>query len=154
MTSTAEPRLSWHAWAALSPDVLHDFLRLRSDIFVVEQNCAYPDIDGVDPLCEHLCMRDSTSQLLAYLRLVPPGVKASQPAIGRLVVASSARGAGLGRLAMLEGIRRCSEVYPGQDVFLSGQHHLEPFYASLGFVTFTEPYLEDGIQHVNMLRKA
>ena len=154
MTSNAELSQSWHAWATLSPDVLHDFLRLRSDIFVVEQNCAYPDIDGVDPLCEHFCLRGSRSTLLAYLRLVPPGVKAPQPAIGRLVVASAARGSGLGRAAMLEGIRRCSERYPGQAIFLSGQQHLEPFYASLGFVTFTEPYLEDGIQHVNMLRKA
>lgn len=153
MTSYAEPRLSWHAWASLSPDVLHDFLRLRSDIFVVEQNCAYPDIDGIDPRCEHLCLRDSAGALLAYLRLVPPGVKAAQPAIGRLVVAASARGAGLGRLAMLDGIRRCCERYPGQDIFLSGQLHLQRFYASLGFITFTEPYLEDGIQHVNMLRK-
>ena len=153
MTSNAEQSQSWHEWPALSPDVLHDFLRLRSDIFVVEQNCAYPDIDGVDPLCEHFCMRDSSGRLIAYLRLVPPGIKAPQPAIGRLVVASSARGAGLGRVAMLEGVRRCSQRYPGQDVFLSGQLHLEPFYASLGFVSFTEPYLDDGIQHVNMLRK-
>lgn len=152
MNSNAQPSWSWHTWSTLSPDVLHDFLRLRSDIFVVEQNCAYPDIDGVDPLCEHLCVRDSSGHLIAYLRLVPPGIKASQPAIGRLVVAASARGTGLGRATMREGIRRGSECYPGQGMFLSGQLHLEPFYASLGFVTFTEPYLDDGIQHVNMLR--
>lgn len=144
----------WHPWSTLTPDTLHDFLRLRSDIFVVEQNCAYPDIDGVDPQCEHLCMRSPEQELLAYLRLVPPGLKAPQPAIGRLVVAQAARKSGLGRAAMLEGIRRCTEHYPGQDIFLSGQLHLEAFYSSLGFVTFTEPYLDDGIQHVNMLRKA
>lgn len=144
---------TWHSWSALTADTLHDFLRLRSDIFVVEQNCAYPDIDGIDPACEHLCIRSPEQQLLAYLRLVPPGLKAPQPAIGRLVVAQSARQSGLGRAAMLEGIRRCTEHYPSLDIFLSGQQHLEAFYASLGFVTFTEPYLEDGIQHVNMLRK-
>jgi len=154
MTSTTDLHWTWHAWASLSPDTLHDFLRLRSDIFVVEQNCAYPDIDGIDPLCEHLCVRNKEHALLAYLRLVPPNVKAAQAAIGRLVVASPARGTGLGRSAMLEGIRRCSERYPGLDIFLSGQLHLEGFYHSLGFVTFTEPYLEDGIQHVNMRRKA
>jgi len=137
----------WHPWSTLTPDTLHDFLRLRSDIFVVEQNCAYADIDGIDPQCEHLCIRGSEKQLLAYLRLVPPGLKAPQPAIGRLVVAQAARKSGLGRTAMLER-------YPGQDIFLSGQQHLEAFYSSLGFVTFTEPYLEDGIQHVNMLKKA
>ena len=144
----------WRRWAELTPDTLYDFLRLRSDIFVVEQNCAYPDMDGVDPQCEHLCVRGPEKQLVAYLRLVPPGLKAPQPAIGRLVVAQSARKSGLGRTAMLEGIRHCTERYPGQDIFLSGQQHLEAFYSSLGFVTFTEPYLEDGIQHVNMLRKA
>lgn len=144
----------WHLWSTLTPDTLYDFLRLRSDIFVVEQNCAYSDMDGIDPQCEHLCMRGPEQQLLAYLRLVPPGLKAPQPAIGRLVVAEAARKSGLGRAAMLEGIRRCTERYPGQDIFLSGQLHLEGFYSSLGFVTFTEPYLEDGIQHVNMLRKA
>ncbi len=144
----------WHPWQALTPDTLYNFLRLRSDIFVVEQNCAYPDMDGVDPHCEHLCIHGPRQQLLAYLRLVPPGLKAPQAAIGRLVVAHDARGSGLGRAAMQEGIRRCTERYPGQDIFLSGQQHLEAFYASLGFVTFTEPYLEDGIQHVNMLRQA
>lgn len=154
MTPTTDLRWTWHHWAALTPDTLHDFLRLRSDIFVVEQNCVFSDMDGVDPLCEHLCARNSENLLLAYLRLVPPNVKAAQPSIGRLVVASSARGTGLGRAAMLEGIRHCSERYPGLGIFLSGQYHLEGFYSSLGFVTFTEPYLEDGIQHVNMLRKA
>ncbi|MES2488862.1 MAG: GNAT family N-acetyltransferase [Pseudomonadota bacterium] len=143
----------WHPWPTLTPDTLYDFLRLRSDIFVVEQNCAYADMDGIDPACEHLCMRGPERQLLAYLRLVPPGLKAPQPAIGRLVVAQTARKSGLGRAAMLEGIRRCTERFPSQDIFLSGQLHLEAFYSSLGFVTFTEPYLEDGIQHVNMLKK-
>lgn len=144
----------WHLWPALTPDALYGFLRLRSDIFVVEQNCAYADIDGVDPKCEHLCIRDPEQRLLAYLRLVPPGLKAPQPAIGRLVVSQTARSLGLGRAAMLEGVARCKTRYPGQDIFLSGQQHLEAFYQSLGFVTFTEPYVEDGIQHVNMLKKA
>jgi ElaA protein len=154
MTSNAEHGWIWSTWDRLSASTLYDFLRLRSDIFVVEQNCAYADLDGIDPLCEHLCLRDPGQNLLAYLRLVPPGIKAPQPAIGRLVVAEPARKLGLGRAAMLEGIRRCTERYPGQAIFLSGQQHLEEFYASLGFVTFTEPYLEDGIKHVNMLRPA
>lgn len=154
MTSNTEPGWIWSAWDALSVSTLYDFLRLRSDIFVVEQNCAYADMDGIDPLCEHLYLRDPDQNLLAYLRLVPPGIKAPQPAIGRLVVAESARKLGLGRAAMLEGIQHCALRYPGQAIFLSGQQHLEAFYTSLGFVTFTEPYLEDGIKHVNMLRPA
>jgi ElaA protein len=156
MTSSADPKpiWTWHAWATLRPDTLYDFLRLRSDIFVVEQNCVFPDMDGIDPACEHLCGHDADQRLVAYLRLVPPGIKAPQPALGRLVTARNVRGTGLGRAAVREGIRHCASRYPGQDIFLSGQQHLENFYASLGFISFTEPYLEDGISHVNMLRKA
>lgn len=144
----------WHDWAQLRPDTLYRFLKLRSDIFVVEQNCVFSDMDGVDAQCEHLCGCDAGDSLLAYLRLVPPGVRATQPSLGRLVVAAAARHSGAGRAAMLEGLRRCAERYPGQDVFLSAQQHLEGFYASLGFKTISAPYLEDGIWHVNMLRKA
>lgn len=145
---------TWHRWTDLKPDTLYAFLKLRSDIFVVEQNCVFSDMDGVDAQCEHLCGLDRQGRLLAYLRLVPPGVKAAQPALGRLVVAPDARRRGGGRAAMLEGIRHCRLRYPGQGIFLSGQQHLEKFYASLGFKTISAPYLEDGIPHVNMLRKA
>lgn len=145
---------TWHAWAALKPDTLYGFLRLRSDIFVVEQNCVFPDMDGVDPQCEHLCGCDAGGRLLAYLRLVPPGVKAPQAALGRLVVARELRGRGLARAAVGQGLQRCAERFPGQAVFLSGQQHLEAFYASQGFETVSAPYLEDGIWHVNMLRPA
>ena len=145
---------TWHIWSSLAPDTLYAFLRLRSDIFVVEQNCVFPDMDGVDPQCEHLCGHDAQGQLLAYLRLVPPGIKAPQPALGRLVVSQHARGRGLSRLAIHEGLQRCATQYPAQAVFLSGQQHLAPLYASLGFVTISAPYLDDGIWHVNMLRPA
>jgi ElaA protein len=147
-----KPVWTWHAWDALTPDTLYAFLRLRSEIFVVEQNCVFPEMDGIDPLCEHLCGYDQQGALLAYLRLVPPQVKAPQPALGRLVVAQSARGSGLGRLAIHEGLRHCAARYPEQDIFLSAQRHLENFYASMGFKTCSEPYLEDDIWHVNMLR--
>jgi ElaA protein len=109
-------------------------------------------MDGADPACEHLVNKDTEGRVLACLRLVPPGVKVPQPALGRLVVAPEARGAGLARAACEEGLRRCAERYPGQAVFLAGQQHLEPFYASLGFRTTGDHYLEDGIPHVNMLR--
>lgn len=145
---------TWHAWSSLTPDALYDFLRLRSEIFVVEQHCVFADMDGADPQCLHLCGRDEDGQLLAYLRLVPPGLKAPQPALGRLVVAQRARGRGLSREAMREGLQRCAALYPAQAVFLSGQQHLEALYASLGFAAISAPYLEDGIWHINMLRPA
>ena len=144
----------WYRWHELHADTLYAFLKLRSDIFVVEQNCVFPDMDGLDPQCEHLCGHAADGALLAYLRLVPPGVRAPQPSIGRLVVAQQARGTGAGRAAMLEGLRVCAQRYPGQAIFLSAQRHLEGFYASLGFARSSEDYLEDGIWHVNMRRKA
>jgi ElaA protein len=154
MTSSADIRWRWFAWRELDSDTLHAFLKLRSDIFVVEQNCVFSEMDGADPACEHLCGRDASGALRVYLRLVPPGVKVPQPALGRLVVTPDARKAGLARAAMLDGIRRCRERYPGQPIFLAAQGQLEPFYRSLGFETTGGIYMEDGIPHVNMLLRA
>jgi ElaA protein len=144
-------RWRWQAWSELTPDVLYAFLRLRSAIFVVEQDCVFPDMDGRDPHCEHLCGWRG-DELVAYLRLVPPGVRTPEVALGRVVVAASARGTGLGRAAMREGLARCAARYPGQPVKVSAQAHLEAFYASLGFATVGAPYDEDGILHVDMLK--
>lgn len=134
--------------------MLYALLKLRSDIFVVEQNCVFSDMDGADSRCEHLCGHDDRGALLAYLRLLPPGVKSPEPSIGRLVVAREARQHGAGRAAMCEGIRHCGARYPQQAIYIGGQQYLEAFYATLGFVTRGAPYLEDGIAHVHMLRPA
>lgn len=155
------PRLShplvlwrWHSWLGLAPDTLYAFLKLRSDIFVVEQNCVFPEMDGLDPRCEHLCGTNADGRLLAYLRLVPPGIKFDSPSLGRVVVERSARGSGIAHTMMLEGLRRCSARYPRQAVLLSAQQHLEGFYSSLGFRRIGEPYMEDGIPHIDMRRPA
>ncbi len=142
---------SWYEWAALTPDVLYSILRLRSAIFVVEQDCVFPDMDGRDPLCEHLCGWDGV-RMVPYLRLVPRGVRTPEVALGRVVVAQGARKRGLGRAVMLEGLRHCARRYPGQPVKVSAQRHLEAFYNSLGFATVGKAYLEDGIWHVDMFR--
>jgi len=144
-------RWSWHRWDELTPDVLYAFLRLRSAIFVVEQDCVFPEMDGRDPQCEHLCGWNG-AELVAYLRLVPPGVRTKEVALGRVVVEKSARGQGLGREVMLEGLKRCAQRYPGQPVKVSAQQHLEAFYDSLGFATDGAAYLEDGIWHVDMVK--
>lgn len=144
-------RWSWHGWDEVTPDVLYAFLRLRSAIFVVEQDCVFPEMDGRDPQCEHLCGWNG-GELVAYLRLVPPGVRTPEVALGRVVVAQSARGTGLGRAVMHEGLARCAQRYPGQPVKVSAQQHLEKFYESLGFATVGAPYDEDGIMHVDMLK--
>ncbi len=146
-------RWSWHRWEQLTPDVLYAFLRLRSAIFVVEQDCVFGEMDGRDPQCEHLCGWSGTEQT-PYQRLVPPGVRTPEVALGRVVVAQAARGTGLGRAIMLEGLARCAQRYPGQPVKVSAQQHLEEFYRTLGFATVGAPYDEDGIMHVDMIRNA
>jgi ElaA protein len=145
-------RWSWHRFAELAPERLYALLKLRSDIFVVEQNCVFPDMDGRDAECEHLCGDDAQGRLVAYLRLVPPGVRLPQVSLGRVVVAKDARGRQLGRAVMLEGIRRCEAQYPGKTIKVSAQRHLEKFYDSLGFRRNGAPYLEDGIWHIDMAR--
>ncbi|MGQ0619821.1 MAG: GNAT family N-acetyltransferase [Panacagrimonas sp.] len=152
--------LKWFAWRELDPDTLYGLLRLRSDVFVVEQNCVFAEMDGIDPLCVHLCAFDGHRQIGACLRLVPPGVKrphsaspiATGPALGRLVTRADLRGTGLGRRLMQDGLARCARDFHGLAVFLSAQRHLEPFYASMDFARVGEPYDEDGIAHVDMRR--
>lgn len=143
----------WYHWRDLDPDTLYAFLRLRVDAFVTEQNCAFSELDGLDPRCEHLCARDPAGPLLGYLRLLPPGLKSRYPGLGRLVVAPSARGQGLARSLLQAGVRACHERYPEQDIAISAQQHLEDFYRRMGFEVGSKPYLEDGIWHVDM-RKA
>ena len=151
MTAPA-PRWAWYRWDQMTPDVVYAVMRLRSAIFVVEQDCVFPDMDGRDPACEHLCGWDHAGALVAYLRLVPPGVRTPEVSLGRVVVAATARGRGLGRAVMQEGLRGCAARYPGAPVKVSAQRHLEPFYQSLGFRTVSAPYDEDGILHVDMIR--
>lgn len=136
----------------MTPDIVYAAMRLRSAIFVVEQNCVFPDMDGRDPACEHLCGWDGAGELVAYLRLVPPGARTPEVSLGRVVVAATARGQGLGRAVMQEGLRACAARYPGMPVKVSAQQHLESFYRDLGFRTVSAPYDEDGIRHVDMVR--
>ncbi len=130
---------------------VHDILQARSAVFVVEQACAYLDVDGADPESWHLFTRVDGA-IAAYCRLVPPGVKYREPAIGRVITARAVRGTGLGRALVAEAIARCATLWPGAAVRIGAQRHLAGFYESLGFATDSEPYDEDGIPHVEMLR--
>ena len=159
MTSSAiETR--WYAWPELDPDTLYGLLKLRSDVFVVEQACVFSEMDGLDPLCEHLVATAADGRVVATLRVVPPNTRrphspspaADGPAIGRLVVDATQRGTGLARRLMALGLERCASRHPGVAVYLSAQQHLEAFYASLGFARLRAPYDEDGIPHVDMRR--
>ena len=141
----------------LSPREVHDLLQARSDVFVVEQDCVFPDVDGRDPQCWHLVGRASASPespLLAYCRLVPPGVKYDEPSIGRVLTTAAGRGQGAGRELMAEAISRLEALWPGRAIRIGAQQYLEKFYASFGFVRVSEPYDEDGILHIDMVRSA
>jgi ElaA protein len=142
----------WHSFTSWPHKLMYEALRLRSDIFVVEQTCVFPDMDGVDPDCEHLCGTDEGGALLAYARLVPPSIKYAEPSIGRVVVAGSARGTQLGRALMVEAIAGTLARFPGMSIRIGAQQRLQRFYESLGFAQDGAPYLEDGIWHIEMLR--
>ena len=136
----------------LTPAELYAILRLRSEVFVVEQNCVFLDMDGKDlqGQTEHL-MAWQDGALLAYCRLLEPALNDGQAIIGRVITASAARGTGLGHELMRRAKAEVARVWPGQPVYLGAQARLKAYYAGHGFVPVTEEYIEDGIPHVGML---
>lgn len=129
---------------------LYQLLRLRSEVFVVEQNCVFLDMDNKDQGCRHL-LGWQGDLLAASTRLVPPGYIYDEISIGRVVNSPSLRGQGIGRLLMEESIKTCFELFGRKTIRIGAQLYLEKFYRSLGFRTVGEVYLEDGIKHVEML---
>jgi len=130
---------------------LHDIFRLRVDIFVVEQTCPYPEIDGKDPESLHL-MGKIKDEIVAYSRLLPPDVSFDEASIGRVVVAETHRGTGLGYELMRESVKRSVAIY-NLPIKIGAQAHLEKYYGAAGFVKVSDVYLEDDIPHIDMLRK-
>ncbi len=143
------PAWRFAPFADLSPADLHDILRLRAEVFVVEQACAFQDVDGADPLAWHLWSRDGEG-IAAYARLIKPGIKFREPSIGRIVTAPRVRGTGLGRLLVAESVARARILFPGEALRIGAQQRLERFYAGFGFRTDSAMYLEDDIPHVEM----
>jgi len=143
----------WCRFETIGVDDLYDALALRCRVFIMEQG-AYQDPDGLDRMSWHLLGRDASGVLQAYLRVVDPGQKFEEPSIGRVITSPEARGSGLGRVLMAEGVRRCGEVWPGRAVRISAQAHLARWYGSYGFSRVGEDYLEDGIPHCEMVRGA
>ncbi len=140
------------AFTELSQEELYRMLALRSAIFVVEQNCPYQDADGLDPdpRVRHLNLWQQ-EQLLATARLLGPGVQAPEQVwIGRVAVAASARGQGMGRQLMQRALAEVQARWPGCPVLLGAQIQVREFYRSLGFVPLGAEYLEDGIPHQHM----
>lgn len=132
---------------------LYDVLVLRSAVFVVEQDCAYQDPDGLDLLegTRHLTGLVEGS-IAAYARILAPDEEHPTPRIGRVIVLDAVRGQQHGRRLMERALLSCEEHWPGQAVELGAQAHLAGFYGSLGFEAVSDPYDEDGILHVWMRR--
>lgn len=139
----------------LAPADLYEVLAQRQDVFILEQTCLYPDIDGLDPAAHHLLgwrTIDGKRRLAAYLRVLAPGAKYVEMSLGRVLTTSAARGSGAGRALLLEGIARAEALHPGHRIRIGAQQYLEKFYQGFGFQTVSAPYDEDGIMHVDMLR--
>ncbi|WP_019673578.1 GNAT family N-acetyltransferase [Psychrobacter lutiphocae] len=137
----------------LSPVDVYYILHARSQVFVVEQHCVYQDIDELDFDCQHLVIHKSRS-LIGYCRILPPDVvvnNSSYPHIGRVLVLPEHRGKGLARQMMTRAIKFCYSTYGKHPIQISAQTYLIDFYQSLGFEAISEPYLEDGLEHIDML---
>ncbi|HEX6441428.1 MAG TPA: GNAT family N-acetyltransferase [Stellaceae bacterium] len=148
MKAPDQTRLEWLGFADFSAALLYELLQFRQAIFVVEQRCAYPDLDGLDQRAQHL-MLWSGDALAGCLRLIPLPQEA-RVAIGRVAVAEPLRGHGLARMLMAEALARCRREYGNFAVTLSGQTYLVRFYESLGFAVTSAPYDDYGLSHVHM----
>jgi ElaA protein len=143
------PSLQWYDFAELSTTLLYEMLRFRQAIFVVEQACAYPDLDGIDQRTHHL-MLHVDGALAGYLRLIP-FPDANRVAIGRVAVAVDRRQQGLARRLVAEALTRCRGDYRKSAITLSAQTYLTAFYAELGFRPSSPPYDDYGVPHIDML---
>jgi ElaA protein len=142
----------WCSLEDLNTRQLYALLAARSAVFVVEQNCAYEDLDGADLEAQHLIAWCGT-EVAACVRVLAPGVKYPEPSIGRVLTTKPFRASGLGRELMARAVARCEELFPGRPIRIGAQAYLERFYGSFGFVRASDAYMEDGIAHIEMRRE-
>jgi len=141
---------TYKKWQELGRDELFDIYKLRVDVFVVEQGCAYPEVDDNDKLVGHL-FAYADEQLVAYSRLCPPNTVYPEASVGRVICHEDFRGEGLGKDLVKRAVEQLKKEFPGQKIKAQAQQYLEDFYKSFGFKTISKPYLEDGIAHVDMV---
>lgn len=144
----------WCRLDELTPAQQYAVFAAREAVFVVEQNCPYQDLDGLDFKAHHLIgwSDRNAGNVAAYLRVLAPGIKFREPSIGRVLTTEGYRRTGLGRQLMGKALAHIARHHPGQSVRISAQSYLDTFYRDFGFVPCSAPYLEDGIPHVEMLR--
>lgn len=140
---------SFNSFDQLTVRELYAILRLRNEVFVVEQNCVYQDADNIDKISYHLTGWDEGT-LAAYCRLIPPGITFSEASIGRVVTSTNYRKKGAGKELMKLGIGFTLERFHCNKITISAQLYLQKFYESLGFVKISSTYLEDNIPHIKM----
>ncbi len=139
------------AFDELTAAELYAILRLRSEVFVVEQNCVFLDMDDKDQYCYHV-MGWRGDVLAGYSRIVPAGISYEESSIGRIVTSPVLRGHGIGRELIPQSVHTLYTLYGKQPIRIGAQYYLLKFYESFGFVQKGEIYLEDGIEHVHMLK--
>ena len=144
---------SWstHEFGQLTTDELYEIVQLRQEVFIVEQQCCYVDLDGEDQRAIHMLARGIDGTLAGYQRIFLPGVLGDEAILGRIIVAATARGMGLGKLIVRRGIDFVRERAPNAIIRIAAQAHLQQFYAQSGFTTISEAYPVDGIPHLDMI---
>jgi ElaA protein len=146
----AEYSISCTPFDSLTAAELYQIIQLRNEVFVVEQQCAFQDADGKDPYAHHLAIR-SGEVLIAYARLLPPGIAYEYMSIGRVITSAASRRIGAGKLLMREAIRECRLLFGEGPIKIGAQLYLKEFYGSFGFQAIGDVYLEDNIEHIHML---
>ncbi len=137
-------------FTTLSNRELYDYLALRCEVFIVEQNCPYQDLDGLDEKGDHLLGYDNDI-LVACARLFPPGISYEQASIGRVITKPSHRSKKIGHELMIKAIDICRQQYNGKPIKIGAQAYLQKFYEGHGFKRVSDIYLEDDIPHIKML---
>ena len=145
--------LNWRClpFDALHARTLYALLQLRTEVFVMEQTCVFQDMDGADAQCFHL-LGERDGELLAYARLVPAGLKFTEASIGRVVTLPAARGGGLGHVLVREAVQALHGLWGVQPIRIGAQARLQAFYQQHGFEPDGPIYIEDGIDHIEMVR--
>ncbi len=143
-------RLCIRRFEELTPDELYALLKLRVDVFVVEQNCPYPELDDRDQAAVHVWLEEN-GELLAYLRIMDRGVESEHVSLGRVV--SRSRREGIGSRILSEGIRLARDIFHTNVIYLEAQVYAKEFYEKQGFRQISDEFMEDGIPHIKMLRE-
>ena len=150
-----EMKITWQLkeFKNLTPLEVYEILQLRSEVFVVEQNCVFLDADNKDQYSYHLQGRVD-EKLVAYVRILPPGLAYEEPSIGRVLSSPAYRNRGAGIELMKKAIEETTILFGIQPIMIGAQLYLKRFYENLGFIKCSDIYMEDDIQHIKMIRKS